>query len=475
MAAQRPRISVLSLFDPLSSSDSADSDKENNCGDTSFFHTYGFSQQIYSPVYRLRRRLIDVGDMTVEEPDIRDLIEEELEAEINQTVTLEEDENATLTFRDMAKAATPKWSGKRAGRKGTPNRLSTPRTPLAEIVTRGEITPVGRKKIFKRPPANPIPASSPLNLVHTVEGIPTLVIHDFDNMSGNPPFEPPIVTDRGDNETTEKSTSSSSMGASTATLELPTPRGTLISDTPIPLFVSSSSSEPNHGSHAPFPLTESRLRPNARVSESTNRHSVDLHASFQLHLSSSETTFDLLNDKISFLSSKNGLESFLDHEGASFGDEGEFGTMNREISSEMVSNEQRTQHSETELNIRKLDVSGTMVEEHGNSIRSYRTWSQKYLTAKCPDNEPALRDVRDRHASFHRRNGVPSKLFLLYLELLITALFQPLPQERRGMDWRQTRVSLIRHPATQRAAYCPLFVLRNHSCTLRDQSRHFAL
>jgi len=362
MAAQRPRLSILTLFDPLSSSsDSPDSDKENDCGDSSFFHPFGFSKRVYSPMRRLRRRLVDVGDMTVEEPDIRDLIEEELEAEINQTFTLEEDENATLTFRDMAKAATPKWSGKHAGRRGTPNILSSPRTPLAEIVTRGEITPVARMKIFKRPPASSTHATSPLNSIHTAEGVPTLVIHDLDNVSANPPFPTfvPPVTFSGDHE--KKSGSPGSMAASTATLEIPTSSGALIRDTPVPLFISSSS----NASRAPSPLTENRLRPNAHVGESSNRHSVDLHSSFQMHLSSSETTFDLLNDKISFLSSKNGLESFLDNEGASFCDDEDFGTMNHELSNEMVSNEQRAEHSETEV-IRMPDISDSTFEEHGD-------------------------------------------------------------------------------------------------------------
>jgi hypothetical protein len=38
---------------------------------------------------------------------------------------------------------------------------------------------------------------------------------------------------------------------------------------------------------------------------------VDLQSSFQLHLSSSESTFDLLNEKISFFSSKDDNDSFL--------------------------------------------------------------------------------------------------------------------------------------------------------------------
>ena len=364
----RPRLSILSLFDPLSSSsESLYSDKENDCGDTSFFHPYGSSNQVYSPVRRLHRRLVDVGDVTVGEPDIRDLIQEELEAEISQSVALEEDENATLTFRDMANAATPKWSGKHAARKRTQNALSSPRTPLAEIAMRDEITPTGNKKIFKRRTAHLVPEASPLNVVRATKEKSTLVVHDLDNISSSQSntFVPRIAIFSSDNEMIKESTIPSPMATSTATLEIPTATGTLISDTPIPLFISSSSPEPDHTS-----MTENRLRPNTHVSESSNRHSVDLHASFQLHLSSSETTFNLLNDNISFLGSKNGLESFLDHEGASFGDE-DFSTIDHGISNEMVSNEQRGQNLRTDLRIQP-DVSKTMSEEHGNSVVATR-------------------------------------------------------------------------------------------------------
>jgi hypothetical protein len=377
MAAQRPRLSVLTLFDPLSSSsDSPDSDKENDCGDSSFFHPHDFSKQVFSPVHRLRRRLVDVGDLTVEEPDIthiQDLIEEELEAEIHQSVALEEDENATLTFRDMAKAATPKWSGKHAARKGTPNALSTPRTPLADIIPRDEITPLGRKKTFKRPIAASVPDASPLNVVHTAENVPTLVIHDIDNTPGDPPFSTFVsrteILSSG-NETTTRYTSPNPMGTSTATLDLPTSTGPLISDTPIPLFTSTSSLEPSHASRGPSPLSESRLRPNAHVSECTNRHSVDLHASFQLHLSSSDTTFDLLNDKVSFLGSKNGLGSFIDQEEVSFGDDEDFDAMNDGVSFTTVS---RPVLSEI---IHKTNLAKSTFEERGKFSLRCRTLSR---------------------------------------------------------------------------------------------------
>ena len=39
--------------------------------------------------------------------------------------------------------------------------------------------------------------------------------------------------------------------------------------------------------------------------------SIDLQSSFQLHLSSSDATFDLLTEKISFFSPKNGMDSLL--------------------------------------------------------------------------------------------------------------------------------------------------------------------
>lgn len=350
MSLQRPRLSVLTLFDPLSSSsDSIDSDKENEGGDLSFLHL----KQPYSPVQRLRRRLIDVGDATVEEPDIRDLIQQELEAEINQSVPLEDDENATLTFRDMAKAATPKWSGKHAARKGTPDSLSTPRTPLAEIVTRDEMTPIGRKKLFKRPVAT-VPEAI---VVHKAENVPTVVVHDFDNTSRNPTFIPPISG--ADIETRKKTTSPNSMGISTATIELPMSSDPLLSDTPTPFFLSTSSLEPNPPSRTPSPMLGSRLRPNAHVRKSTDRQSVDLQASFQLNLTL-ETTFDLLNDKISFLGSKSGLESFLDHENASFSDDECLGTMSDAVSSETVDQKP----TESEVNIQEFDVS-KISEDHG--------------------------------------------------------------------------------------------------------------
>ena len=160
MEISRPRPSILSLFDPLSSeldgATSSDSDKEN---DTYDFFKPATLKPIYVPTRTLKRRLVDVGDITVEQPDMNALLSDELEQEISYIV--DDDENDTLTFRDMAKAATPKWSSRHATVSELP-KVSSPRTPLSEISLKDELTPLARKKPYKRQlvptPKGPEPA-----------------------------------------------------------------------------------------------------------------------------------------------------------------------------------------------------------------------------------------------------------------------------------------------------------------------------
>ncbi len=75
-------------------------------------------------------------------------MEEELE-EIKSNIN-ENDDGDTLTWRDMAKAATPKWSGRRATAYTTPIASPTPRTPLAEISLKDETTPIARNKSYRK-------------------------------------------------------------------------------------------------------------------------------------------------------------------------------------------------------------------------------------------------------------------------------------------------------------------------------------
>lgn len=280
-------------------------------------------------MHKLRRRLIDVGDITVDEPDIRDLLEDEkeLEAEINQSVAIEEDENATLTFRDMAKAATPKWSARRDGRREVPNSMSTPRTPLAEIVLKDDDTPMmGRKKMLRR---QVVPLASKVAQVDSsFENNFASPLRNLVNLSTNTPSPPKIEISCDESRTTTTSpscSSGSSQRTSSRTPELATPIGTLITTSCIPVLISPStplSSSPSTININISP-TESRLRPNAQ-SNDTNRLSVDLQASFQLHLQS-ETTFDLLNDRISFFGSTSGLDTSLEERDTLFDDDEDFG------------------------------------------------------------------------------------------------------------------------------------------------------
>ncbi|KAJ7017478.1 hypothetical protein C8F04DRAFT_1279343 [Mycena alexandri] len=90
----RPRPSVLQLFDPLTTRDahSPDSDKENTLPDFDFFPQTWVQHP--SPV-RLTRRLVEVGDVTVDA------------AEDNENAAGEEedDENDTVGIHSLRKAA----------------------------------------------------------------------------------------------------------------------------------------------------------------------------------------------------------------------------------------------------------------------------------------------------------------------------------------------------------------------------------
>ena len=375
MTTQRPRLSVLSLFDPLSSSSSprfsssTDYDKENDCNDSSFFHFHGSQKQVYSPVRKLCRRLIDVGDVTVDEPHIRDLLqeEEELDAEIKQSFAVEEDENATLTFRDMAKAATPKWSARHAATWATPKMSPTPRTPLAEIAPKDEITPMGRKKTFRRPMPFVSDATPPAlrNLINVQECSTSLAM------------PVPTIEISCDTETTSSQCSSKSSEETTAALELSC--STLVSDTPV--FVSPSFLQPTPESAVgTSPQSfESRLRPNAHLKDSNNtdRYSVDLHTSFQLHFNSTEATFDLLNDKISFFGSNSGTDFC---EGTSFDDDG-FGPTCHESVNDTSAGEQEALSSKEPINAHGFSIPNeTKFESQGtpSSLLNVRNMKHKF-------------------------------------------------------------------------------------------------
>lgn len=295
MEFSRPRPSILSLFDPLSSTPeldraaSPDSDKENDFID--FFNPSG-TQHIYVPPRSLKCRLVDVGDTTVEHPNVNALLSDELEQEISYIVN-DDDENDTLTFRDMAKAATPKWSCRNTTAIETPKASPLPRTPLAEISLKDELTPLAPKKHYKRQSA-PTTRKGIQSACHI---LPPLI--SSDNYSGSSHAEIPQVRVNDELVPQSSSTSANSLSESSSP-------GTLNHSIPTETLVTGSSSSLVAPVQAQMRTRHLSPMP---PTDNVNRYSVDLQSSFQIHFPSHDTTFDLLNDKISFFGSKNELDS----------------------------------------------------------------------------------------------------------------------------------------------------------------------
>ncbi|KAG5720108.1 hypothetical protein E4T56_gene17750 [Termitomyces sp. T112] len=305
----RPRSSLLDLFDPLASQElpsdaqSADSDKEN-CLDSDF-SLFGLPSKPTSPV-RLKRRLVDVGDITIDDPM---LIDEELDD------SMCDDDNDTLTLpltpaRDLTV------------QKATPSNLG-PRTPLAELSIDRDISPVVRTKIYPRQPFSTLASSdvvtpaSPENSSFaavidavTASGVsfagPACPLPEYGLENEDQPAnvlscvnETPQIT------ITPIDESSNSIAA----LSLDTPPSQENTFQPSP---SSSLSESSKTSISiEHPRTTLRLTPPKTSLEDKKRHSIDLYTSFHLQLQSEEASFDLLNDKISLFASTSSMD-FLD-------------------------------------------------------------------------------------------------------------------------------------------------------------------
>lgn len=318
MNAARPRHSVLVLFDPLLAvSDpttpprnisSPDSDKENVNTLTAFFNRAYNSSHPQPP--QLKNRLIDVGNATLDESSINASLIEEDGPEAHLIHDSDDDENDTLTFRHMTEAATPKWHSRPTPSATSSPSPSAPRTPLADLPLERDATPIVRSKVYRRPV---VPHLSNLSQVQPItsqefasESVVKPATPIASQTSGS--LIPPIYITHDD----LPNSSPESLSSSVCTLNLATPTGTLLTDTSLPVVVSPPPSN-SMQDVLPVPsLDRSRLRPNPPPSVNPNRCSVDLQSSFQLQLESADATFDLLNDKISFLGSKNGMESFFD-------------------------------------------------------------------------------------------------------------------------------------------------------------------
>lgn len=389
MSGTRPRPSIINLFDPLANSttseipstprrNASDADKENHNDSPNSLTMTMFVNKITKPVTHpqpapLKRRLIDIGDMTLEDASCPEtLLDESLEEEFSTGFDqVEDEEDATLTFKDMVKAATPIRTLKTVVESPTSNTFPTPRIPSADISLE-QTTPARIKQPFlsealsgelireesvsvedailkepvpeevKRPelatkspivpedvplPPSPTMPTQELSLLNSPAG----EVDDTGNSLGETSHSGFSVT--ADRQSTPSMAEGQVSGEPVATLETsktnsftPTnstePSEPPLGDTFIPIVVSRSSP---HASIMPLPepgpelesdeenAPSARLRPNPPNTSSNdrNRVSVDLHASFQMQMQSEDMSFDLLSDKLSFLNPQNGMESFL--------------------------------------------------------------------------------------------------------------------------------------------------------------------
>lgn len=294
--ATRPRNSILNLFDPLTTptrdAPSPDSDKENSSPSAAFF---GRTQKQPAPVL-LTRRLVDVGDVTIDDPSMLMMLTDEDHLEGAD----DDDDTVTISL--------PKVTPTRSCFAPSP---STTRTPLGELVLERDITPIARTKLYKRP--------APL----------TVAPSDFTTTVSDVPFASTCVNNQ-------------------SITSLPflhinnTPEITISPDARLPDSAPIIS---------PPPSSKSFLRPHPSNSSSRdrNRCSIDLHASFQLHLQSEETSFDLLNDKVSFFTSSAGMDSFLN-------------AMDADDSFDMA-----VEEANLERALEKLRLEDNTAEERGNT------------------------------------------------------------------------------------------------------------
>jgi len=297
---------------------------------TAFFNRT--HKQTHSEPVVLKRRLIDVGDITMDESSLHMLQEEEEEEEVD----LDDDEDNTLTFRHMA-AATPARPWGNTTEPVTPS-SSSPRTPFAELALERVITPVVRTKVYRRQILghsslstinSVIPAPEDSALASVINAVNFSGVSFADSSSTKPLLKASTYVEdalpaSGSEDTKENELVApeitislpDTLSNSMSTLHLATPTGTPLTDTTIPLPISPSQPPPS-AQERPLESSSShlvppRLRPNPpnTSSHDPRRTSVDLYSSFNLQLQSPETTFDLLNDKILFCGGS-AMDSFL--------------------------------------------------------------------------------------------------------------------------------------------------------------------
>ncbi|KAL0071746.1 hypothetical protein AAF712_000668 [Marasmius tenuissimus] len=316
----RPRLSILKQFDPLISeekepatptaldSDHEDgsdfSDKENAipaAGEISMctFFTKGCKTAYPTPI-KLTKRLIDVGDVTINgEDNGPDCDSEEGDAD---------DENGGEFYLPM----TPK------PRSMIKSPISTPRTPLADITTE-DVSPLPRQKKSFQSHYSP-------QIVHKSLESPPLLPHSSLSFVINAVNSTGAAFGKSQASTTKPGllVPNNHPSPSTPEIQVYSPEEdlgkseSLLNRVPAPFTMSEiDGDDDTSGDNSLLALPIPRASPVNTSSGDPIRQSFDLHASFQLQFQSPESSFDLLNDKISFLEGHSKvLSSFsLDEDG----------------------------------------------------------------------------------------------------------------------------------------------------------------
>lgn len=347
----RPRESILNLFDPLNLNDpstpkrelvpgtrSPDSDKENseptqvNAGEITAFFNRTYSRTLAPAHMKPMKRLVDVGDLTVA------LDEEDVNGGLGMVIEDDDDEKerqkATVNDLEVGDIPRPEQILQVSS-----DDMETPmqRAPFADITP--EATPIPPKRTYRHeggdfPSPRTVTQQSP-GITRAPPGSPLASIINAINFAGpdihtstsgahvpqisvsSPGSTPSETSDALSSSIANLIPSCTSALISHTTNPSPTPSDSLTSST-AHLVPSTTSALLTHipplsdsvcrPSPPPCPLSSStpggHLRPRSNADTNASSHirpaSVDLHSSFNIHLQNPESSFDLLNDRISF-------------------------------------------------------------------------------------------------------------------------------------------------------------------------------
>ena len=357
----RPRESILNMFDPLNRQEpstskrdelsmSPESDKENlesNMGELTAFFSRTYSRKMAQVPDRRMKRLIDVGEVTV-------IMGEDgagLGIPTGEGQGGEENADNERVLGQLDIDATPRYEHKLFSMSPDDSETPMQRAPFQDITP--ETTPVRRNRTFRRdegkpsltdsaihlsprttlaPPGSPL--ASVINSINFGDDAFASTEYELPQISISFPSRSAGVYDLASSTANLIPSASSALLIRTAHL-VPSAGSALITKVPLlesvcrPLSPPEFQSPPN-----PSKICSSPLRQRSQMTPTTSKHisasspqtvkpprtkssdvshtrttSTDLHSSFNVQLETAESSFDLLNDRISFFDSGMGMES----------------------------------------------------------------------------------------------------------------------------------------------------------------------